>query len=343
MRIALVSPSTLPLQTGNSILAERLKTGLSARSHAVALFNSAMDNAETAAAFRPEIVHSLHAIKPSAWLKKVFSKHDAPWVITLTGTDYNAGQEGASSPRILAISIERAAALIVFHDAAYAALKIKFPKYASKIHINPQGIELINHVTTRSAVRGKHGLASDDIIFLMASGIRPVKNIGYALEAFAEIEKKIPRARLLLTGAELDTREASRIMKTGARLSRFSYLGQLSYDEMRRLMFASDVFLNTSLHEGMSGAVLEAMAESLPVVATLIPGNRALVQEGENGYLVPLDAPQQFIDAACSLAGDKKLRAAMGASGKKRAAQYTVAKELDGYERIYRKVLGAEY
>lgn len=343
MRIALISPSTLPLQTGNSILAERLRAGLSARGHAVTLFNIATDDAATAAAFRPEIIHSLHATKPSAWLKKLFSKHTFPWVITLTGTDYNAEKENESSGGMLEESMDRAAALVVFHDAAYAALQLRFPGYAYKMHVNPQGIELLKHATTREAVREKHGLGRDDIVFLMASGIRPVKNIGYALEAFAEIEKKIPSARLVLAGAELDTHEASRIMKIGERLSRFVYLREQPYDEMRRLMFASDVFLNTSLQEGMSGAVLEAMAEGLPVIATLIPGNRVLVQEGVNGYLVSLEAPQQLIDAAWNLAENRTLRSDMGSFAKKRAAQYTAAQEIDGYERLYKKVLSTKY
>jgi glycosyltransferase involved in cell wall biosynthesis len=342
MRIVLVSPSTLPLQTGNSILAERLKTGLSARGHDVKLFNVTTDNPEGAATLHPDIVHSLHATKPAAWLRQLFSRQAPPWVITLTGTDYNTYGRNGLSEEVLRESLDMAAAIVVFHDAAYAALQVRFPQYASKMHINPQGIDLIMHATTREAVREKHGLTADDIIFLMASGMRPVKNIGYALEAFAEIEKKMPRARLVLAGPELDSNEAARIRTSAERLSRFVYLGQLPHAEIRRLMFASDVFVNTSLHEGMPGAVLEAMAESLPLIATATAGNTQLVEDGVNGLLVGLDAREELVSAAFRLVANPNLRAELGNRGKQKAAQYPVARELDGYEILYKKVLSTQ-
>ncbi len=93
MRIALVSPHTFPFSCGNSLLAERLRQGLVSRGHEVLLCGIDAATVESAASFSPDIVHSLHAIKPARWLEELFSRISVPWVITLTGTDYNSPQE----------------------------------------------------------------------------------------------------------------------------------------------------------------------------------------------------------------------------------------------------------
>jgi glycosyltransferase involved in cell wall biosynthesis len=92
----------------------------------------------------------------------------------------------------------------------------------------------------------------------------------------------------------------------------------------------------------MPGAVLEAMAEGLPLVATATAGNMYLVQDGVNGLMVGLDAREELVSAALRLVANPHLRAELGNRGKQKAAQYPVARELDGYERVYKKALSAE-
>src|SRR6185503_14177555 len=57
--------------------------------------------------------------------------------------------------------------------------------------------------------------------------------------------------------------------------------------DIARLLTLSDVYVNSSLFEGMSNTILEAMAASRPVVATRVGGNPELVRDGMTGYLVP--------------------------------------------------------
>ena len=88
-RIALVSPYTLPFCCGNSFLAERLERGLSKAGFEVALFNSGKDSPDDAVSFAPHLLHSLNADRPHDWLQGFRNQYTGPWVITLTGTDYN--------------------------------------------------------------------------------------------------------------------------------------------------------------------------------------------------------------------------------------------------------------
>lgn len=105
-------------------------------------------------------------------------------------------------------------------------------------------------------------------------------------------------------------------------------------------MAASDIFLNTSLDEGMPGAVLEAMAEGLPILASFIEGNRSLVVDGVNGLLFPVNKKEDLTEAAIRLAQDQPLRRRMGEMGRQIVrTRHSVDLELDRYEEVYRRLL----
>jgi glycosyltransferase involved in cell wall biosynthesis len=154
------------------------------------------------------------------------------------------------------------------------------------------------------------------------------------------VEKRVATAVLLLAGPVIEQSEAERIFSLGRSLRRFHYMGEMAPAAVRELMAAADVFLNTSLHEGMSGAVLEAMAAGLPVIAGMVAGNCALVRDGENGLLFPLEDPQALIAAAMRLSTEQSLRARLGAAGKRIAAvKFSAEQEIENHQRLYRLLL----
>jgi glycosyltransferase involved in cell wall biosynthesis len=81
---------------------------------------------------------------------------------------------------------------------------------------------------------------------------------------------------------------------------------------------AADVFVLPSRDEGMSNAILEAMAAGLPVVATGLAANRQLVAEGSSGLLTPPDQPEALAEAILRLGADAALRQRLGAAGRAR-------------------------
>jgi|GEM_PF-3432970 len=75
MRIALISPYTLPLKRGNSITAERIKNGLIKRGLTVELFDSSRDCCKKTAGFDPDIIHCLHGTKSNQFLSDLPDGH----------------------------------------------------------------------------------------------------------------------------------------------------------------------------------------------------------------------------------------------------------------------------
>ena len=338
-RIALVSSFTLPFLCGNSVLADRLTKGLSGRGHGVSLFDSGKTRPEDAFSFKPEVLHSLNADRPHPWIKEFLRRNPVPWVITLTGTDYNSWCGKSEPPAHIKENLERAGALVVFHEEALQSLNDCLPSVAKRIQVIPQGVSCSETKQDLLQLRREIGIGMDEIVFLMVSSIRAVKNLGAAIEAFFEVEREFQNIRLLLIGPGWDQEEGLRILEMGQRLRCFSYLGEKPLTEVRRFMAASDVFLNTSLNEGMPGAVLEAMAEGLPILASSIEGNRSLVVDGENGLLCPVDQREDLMKTAIRLAQEQPLRKKMGEIGRQIVrARHSVDLELDRYEEVYRRL-----
>ncbi|HYE57027.1 MAG TPA: glycosyltransferase family 4 protein [Rhodothermales bacterium] len=96
-----------------------------------------------------------------------------------------------------------------------------------------------------------------------------------------------------------------------------------------------------SYREGAPVALLEAAATGLPLVATDVPGCRAVVRAGENGLLVPPMQAEPLADALARLIGDERLRAKMGASSLRRAElEFRVEHVVEAIFAIYAQLLG---
>jgi glycosyltransferase involved in cell wall biosynthesis len=340
VRIAIISPYTLPVNRGNSLTAERIKNGLIQEGMTVSIFDSSCDSLKDTAEFNPDIVHCLHGTRSHLFISELYHHISAPLVITLTGTDYNNPEKPETLSEKLSYMLQKSSAIITFNSFAKDLLLELFSPLPENTHVIPQAVELMKWNKNRNSIRNKYEYTENNIIILMAGGIRSIKNLDYAIDACYEIEKQNHHIKLILAGPIIEPDTADHILNKGKALNCFSYLGELSQQETRRLMYASDIFLNTSISEGMSGAILEAMAESLPVIATRNSGNAALVDNNQSGFLVRLNDPDDLIEKLLHLISDKELRDNMGATGKDLVEKYyTPELEIHRLLKIYEKVI----
>ena len=340
MRIAIISPYTLPVNRGNSLTAERIKNGLIQKGMTISIFDSSCDSVKDTAEFNPDIVHCLHGTRSHLFISELYHHISAPLVTTLTGTDYNNPEKPGTLSEKLSYMLQKSSAIITFNSFAKDLLLELFSPLSEKTHVIPQAVELMTWNKSRNSIRNKYGYTENDMIILMAGGIRSIKNLDYALDACFEIEKQNPHIKLILAGPVIEPDTADHILSKGKALNCFSYPGELSQQETRRLMYASDIFINTSISEGMSGAILEAMAESLPVIATHNSGNAALVDNNENGFLVELNDQDELRKKLLRLISDKELRGNMGAKGRDMVEKnHSAELEIDRLLKVYEKIL----
>jgi glycosyltransferase involved in cell wall biosynthesis len=147
----------------------------------------------------------------------------------------------------------------------------------------------------------------------------PIKGHRYFLDAAAEVVKASPRCHFVLvgdgSGAEGDTLRlrASRLGLDG----RVHFLG--ARDDVATLLREVDIFVLPSLSEGMSNALLEAMATGLPCVATRVGGNSEVIGSPSVGVLVPAGDPQALSSELVSLVRDAARRGRLGGAAQARA------------------------
>jgi L-malate glycosyltransferase len=132
-------------------------------------------------------------------------------------------------------------------------------------------------------LRKELGLTCEDLVFICVGRLVALKGLDILLDAFAGIRQNNVKLLLVGDGPEKGAL-ASRIMDRGMAAS-VSLLGHR--EDVPDLLRISSCFVLASHTEGLSCSIIEAMAAGLPVIATDVGGNRELVLDGENGYLVP--------------------------------------------------------
>ena len=101
-------------------------------------------------------------------------------------------------------------------------------------------------------------------------------------------------------------------------------------------LYYSDIYLSTSLYEGLPLSILEAMSVGLPIIASNVVGNLDTVENGINGYLYDLNDYSHAIKYLKKLALDKSLRNFMGHNSFKRQREFfSKEKMLSKYEKLY--------
>jgi glycosyltransferase involved in cell wall biosynthesis len=153
----------------------------------------------------------------------------------------------------------------------------------ARIHEIPNGVPMPDPVwQPRSDWRSSP-------VAVFVGRLAPEKGLATLVQAWPLVLQEHPHARLVLVG-EGPERSALGAQVARLNLERSITLPGASNDPNARLRQA-DLFVLPSREEGMSIALLEAMALGIPVVATSIPGNRRLIDDWQHGRLVPPDDP----------------------------------------------------
>lgn len=132
----------------------------------------------------------------------------------------------------------------------------------------------------------------------------PGKRLDLLLGVWDRVRDAIPGARLLIVGTGPEEAGLRTMAGNGVR-----FLG--GTENVLPLLQAADLFVLPSASEGLSMALLEALAAGLPAVATAVGGNLDVIRTGENGVLVPAGDAASLYAAVVRLFGDAPLRAAM--------------------------------
>ena len=157
------------------------------------------------------------------------------------------------------------------------------------------------------------------------------------IEAAALLVRDVPDARVVILG-DGELREALERQIREHHIERHVFLAGFR-DDAIELTKDFDVFVMSSVHEGMCTALVDAMAASRPAVATSVGGLPEVVADGETGYLVPPRDPKALAARLVELLSDEALRARMGAAALARAREiFSVEAMVAGTAEVYEEV-----
>lgn len=139
------------------------------------------------------------------------------------------------------------------------------------------------------------------------------KNLPMLVEAFADFHKEFNDYRLKIIGEPQNDDDRASLNETKAladKLGITDYIDYLPFSaQVHDLIIRDAMYVNSSDYEGMSNAMLEAMAIGMPVVCTDCPigGAKAVIENGRNGMLAKVGDPKDFADAIIKVLSDKEL------------------------------------
>ncbi len=191
----------------------------------------------------------------------------------------------------------------------------------------------------RAAARRRVGLGADDFVIGTAARLDPVKDLPTLVDAFARVRASAPNARLVIVG---DGPEKEAVCSAIAAHGAGDGVLLLGYRaDVRQLFPAFDVYVNSSISEGVSLTILEGMAAGLPVVATGVGGTPEVVIAGATGLLVPPRSAPALAEAIGSLQAAPQRGRTMGAAGRARVeARFTIDRMVADYAREYTRLEG---
>ena len=163
----------------------------------------------------------------------------------------------------------------------------------------------------RSSMRAALGLAADAEVVVTVGRQEYQKGQTHLIDAFVGVAATRPRAVLLIVGREGHASADLRAQVTGLDLDeRVTFLGHRS--DVPDILATGDLFVFPSVYEGLGGALIEALALSLPVVASDLPALHEVVEVGGNATLVPAGDARGLKRAIVGLLEDPELRARYG-------------------------------
>ena len=204
--------------------------------------------------------------------------------------------------------------------------------------IDPAQFDLVDRDRVRAVVRNELGLRRDQPVALQVARFHPVKDHVTSLRAFARVVADVSDAVLLLAGAGRMRSEMQALASQLGLGDRVRFLGERS--DVADLMAAADVFVLSSLSEGASVTLLEAMGAKLPIAATAVGGNEEVVAHDESGLLSPRGDANSLGANLAALLRSADLRARMGHAGHARLLdQFTQNQMHERYVALYDQML----
>jgi glycosyltransferase involved in cell wall biosynthesis len=278
-----------------------------------------------------DLYHILHIYRFAKWNMCRELPLDKPYILTNGGTDINYDLANPAQVKEMDQLIRESSAITVFTEDGKNKVQHLFPDKMIKIIPQSVWFEDIKEVTPIQLPKGR------PIIFLPA-GIRAIKDPLYVWEEIKKIKKSFKDLQYIIAGMVIEKDLYYEIEKLCKQYDWVHFFEDVPFYQMKELYKHADLTINTSVSEGQSSSIIEAMYNNCPVLVRANEGNLSLVNHEETGFV--FTNPSSFLLMATEILTNKSLANTISVNGKNYVMEHhSLEKEIKQYTEIYNRYI----
>ena len=236
---------------------------------------------------------------------------------------------------------DRFAAIVSTSDAMLAAVEREIGAGDHVLAI-PNGVELREKSSSEAGtgLRKELGVGDRDPLILNVGRLTEQKGQIYLVRAMRTVADEMPGARLLIAGeGELEDELTAEVRRLNLQENVF-FLGLRT--DIPHLLDSVQIFALPSLWEGLSIALLEAMAASLPIVATRVSGTDQVLEDGRNGLVIEPRDQGAIARGLLALLSDRSMATTLGETARQKVeSEHSSDRVAEQYLRVYDRIMSS--
>jgi len=239
------------------------------------------------------VIHAHWAIPTGligVWVASLLKK---PLIVTIHGSDLRMALERPGFLRKIFVYVCHHATHLHCVSEVQEKEMEQLGILGEKISIIPMGFD---EAFLEKGKNRKIDFNKRPFIILSNRNLLPLYNVSLLIRAIPIILKEEPWTKFLIAGDGSEKKSLESEVENLNLSHSVQFLGRVPHDEMPNLLSKADIYVSTSLHDGTSVSLLEAMGSGAFPIVTDIPANREWIAPGQNGFLVPVDEEKCLAD-----------------------------------------------
>lgn len=208
-----------------------------------------------------------------------------------------------------------------------AGLVKKWGVAPEKVHVIYNGVDFKKSELTKEEARKKIGIPGN--IIITSGRLVPWKGFKMLVKIMPKVLEVNQFLRLVIIGDGPEKKTLESMVKNMGLERKVFIVGKKTKEEMAVYFAAADMFVLNSGYEGFSHQILEAMAAGVPVIASAVGGNKEVINQGKNGFLVKYNDEFNLIEAIKGMHQSPEFREEFAVEGRKTVEKYSLEKMIN--------------
>lgn len=204
--------------------------------------------------------------------------------------------------------------------------------------VPPDSVEIIHNGVRRNPVPSA-SKSEPPYLFSMGSLSRK-KGYDILLRGFQQLSGEFPHLRLVIAGEGSQRLELIDLAQKLSLTDKVRWLGEISGEKKQKWLCGALAYICPSRREPFSNALLEAMAQGLPIAATTVGGNVEMLENGTSALMVPPENHAALADAIRLILQNEDLRRRLAEGAFRRSDAFDWERMVDRYEHLYQQLAG---